>query len=366
MNEQSTPRPTMSLVVDATVFEEIDNDTGCVAFEEEFQDDLLNNTAVRVIFGFLYFAIWLFGVGGNTLVIYVAFTRRLAFNIRSIFIITLAFSDIFVGMTSLPITAISMFTKIWIFPSFLCYCIGFFQAISIFASSFTLCCIAIDRYLLVAYPQRQFVTPVTASICLFFLFGIGVVLASPMAMYMKLETYERTCGVYCQEEWPRHSRFSRQWYGLAVMILQFGLPCAISALCYWRISIRLKEQIQRRLKHEVLMPTAERRLIDRRRRTTRMMALMVSGFVVFWFPLNLINSLRDFTPLFSDSNEFGLLFAAAHVLAMTSLVSNPIIYCWFNEPFRTALRSIFLARKLFDSIDHPRRDSLKGAKRGGP
>lgn len=204
--------------------------------------------------------------------------------------------------------------------------------------------IAVDRYFLVAFPQKRFVTPVTASMCLIFLFTIGVILASPMAVYMKLETYESTCGIYCQEEWPSTNRMSREWYGLSVMILQFGLPCAISVFCYWRIGECLKTQIERRLKHEVLMPIAERRLIERRRRTTRMMTLMVSGFVVFWLPLNLINSLRDFTPM-SESNEFSLVFAAAHLLAMTSLVSNPIIYCWYKEDFRIALKSIFLGKQ---------------------
>src|SRR5690242_17582498 len=95
--------------------------TECLPFEESFKNDLTNKNFVRILFGVLYFSIWLFGVSGNTLVVYVAFTKRLAFNVRSVFVLTLAFADIFVGMTSLPITAITMFTREWIFPFFLCY-----------------------------------------------------------------------------------------------------------------------------------------------------------------------------------------------------------------------------------------------------
>lgn len=129
----------------------------CLPLGEWYEPSALNERPVQIGFGTIYALIWIFGVGGNALVLAViaygaarearAATRKQnsAFPVRSVFVASLASADLLVALTSLPVTAVTAFTREWIFPSFLCYCIAFFQAFSIFQSSFTLTNLAIDR-----------------------------------------------------------------------------------------------------------------------------------------------------------------------------------------------------------------------------
>ena len=48
-------------------------------------------------------------------------------SVRSVFICSLAVSDILMSLTSLPITAVSIFTRDWVFPKIVCKLIGVFQ-----------------------------------------------------------------------------------------------------------------------------------------------------------------------------------------------------------------------------------------------
>jgi hypothetical protein len=100
--------------------------------------DLVDQIGIQAVFGVLYGIVMVLGLGGNALVIYSVGFKRINFNVRNVFIISLALSDIMIGVTSLPMTAISIFSREWIFGRIICRCIGFIQGSSIFISSFTL------------------------------------------------------------------------------------------------------------------------------------------------------------------------------------------------------------------------------------
>uniref|UniRef100_A0A915IUX1 G-protein coupled receptors family 1 profile domain-containing protein n=1 Tax=Romanomermis culicivorax TaxID=13658 RepID=A0A915IUX1_ROMCU len=143
------------------------------------------------------------------------------------------------------------------------------------------------------------------------------------------------------KNWPPSYFLSRRSYGLSVLLLQFGLPVAISCFCYLRISHRLARHIKLR-QSQTILPEAERRLVARRRRTNKMMSSMVALFVVAWLPLNAANLVRDFELDFiTQGNTYNVIFASCHLASMTSLVWNPVIYGFYSETFRAAVKSIF-------------------------
>ena len=82
---------------------------------------------------------------------------------------------------------------------------------------------------------------------------------------------------------------------------------------------------------------SERHLVNRRRRANRMMAAMLCSFILAWLPLNMMNVMRDFDIIDLAATYFYTMFAVVHVIAMTACICNPIIYSWFNEPFRLAV-----------------------------
>lgn len=301
---------------------------------------------VQFILGFLYIVVCLCGVCGNILVIYVALCEKISFTVRTVFIVNLACSDLTTGLTSLPITAIStIFTREWVFGWLVCYFIGFLQGCSIFASSFTLISIAVDRYFLIVQPHINRVTYRRACIAVSIFWMTAAVLSSPMIVFMKVVTYPQVCGEFCEEQWP--SQTDRRIYGILVPLVQFGVPVICTSACYIMISNRLGAQIKTRQSQQRMLPESERRLIQRRRRTNRMMAAMVAGFVLMWLPWNFANLARDlkFDAYFLKSDDFNLTFAICHLVAMTSTACNPVIYSFFNESFRSAIKRMILGRR---------------------
>lgn len=212
----------------------------------------------------------------------------------------------------------------------------------------------------------------------------AAILATPMYLFVEVKTIEPVCGRFCVENWPAESVFfSQRVYGLFVLILQFGVPCVVTCICYLMIANRLRSRCTKATTATVslkppsetteksfsivaiwnrlywkrrrssgqetshrLIPTAERRSNERRRRANRMMAAMVTAFTLLWLPFNTLNILRDFD-LFErvfDRQSFSVLYSVAHLIAMTTLVWNPIIYAWFNKSLRSAVKSVFRCR----------------------
>lgn len=177
-------------------------------------------------------------------------------------------------------------------------------------------------------------------------------LATPMYLFVDTVQEEGLCGEFCIESWPELVNGSTSWLGISVhpqrfysvfiLILQFGLPATLTSACYILIASLLRQRHRRRLS-SWCKSTCERKLNARRRRMNRMMSVMVLGYVLAWSPFNCLSLLRDFelfTEIFEPSS-FSVLFASSHLIAMTTLVLNPIIYAWFNQWVRDAVFGMF-------------------------
>ncbi|CAJ0933128.1 unnamed protein product, partial [Mesorhabditis belari] len=248
------------------------------------------------------------------------------------------------SLTSLPITAVVTFTRVWVFPAFLCNLIGVFQGGSIFVSSFTLTAIAIDRCIFILKPNREVIGFSRAVPTVFLIWLWGYMLAFPVGLFSKTTSFLGYCGEFCEETWPDEDAdgFSkiRRLYGITVLLLQFGIPTVISSLCYYMISRVMNCQLEKR-RGQKLLPDREVQLVSRKTRANRMMISMVGGLVLAWMPLNVMNLLRDFFQFGGTTPWFSTVFALCHVVAMTSAVWNPLIYSWFNPQFRTAIKGIW-------------------------
>ena len=71
-----------------------------------------------------------------------------------------------------------------------------------------------------------------------------------------------------------------------------------------------------------------------------MLISMIATFCVCWMPLHSIHLIRDFVPnadLFEESPYFSLIFLITHIIAMSSTLTNPIIYALMSQSFRKYL-----------------------------
>jgi hypothetical protein len=102
------------------------------------------------------------------------------------------------------------------------------------------------------------------------------------------------------------------------------------------VSIKLTQRLRDRVHYTTRndMRRAEHE-VRRNRRLIRMFSCVVASHALCWIPLNLFNLADhplDLYGLFDTYYNF--TFLLAHVLAMSSIIYNPILYSWFNEKFR--------------------------------
>ncbi|KAI6211746.1 G-PROTEIN-RECEP-F1-2 domain-containing protein [Aphelenchoides besseyi] len=314
----------------------------CDLIQKEYPEKV-DQLRFQILFSFLYAIVWFFAIVGNLTVIYIVTLKHVSMsNVRSVFICSLAISDLVMCLTSLPITAVSIFTRDWVFPAVFCKLSG---GGSIFVSSFTLTAIAVDRYVLIRNPAVSKIDFNRAMASVFAIWLLGYSFALPVGVFSKVSSYKPLCGLFCDESWPDTHEESgtshmRKTYGLLVLIIQFGLPVIISSLCYWSIGRIISRQIKKRHQQQVLLQDNQTRLSNRKNRSNRMMVAMVGGLVFTWLPFNFINLWRDFAASEFLSTWYTLIFAACHLIAMTSSVWNFVIYSWFNPQFKETLLQI--------------------------
>lgn len=107
---------------------------------------------VRVLLATLYTLIALGAIVGNILVIGSVYTNRKLRTITNLFVVSLAFSDLMVGLLVLPFAIKVQVTGTWGLGGALCASFVTFDVLLCTASILNLCCISIDRYFAITRP----------------------------------------------------------------------------------------------------------------------------------------------------------------------------------------------------------------------
>lgn len=91
------------------------------------KDYLKNSIAVQVLIYILYLIIFIVGLLGNVLVVFVVAQNRAMQTVTNCFIANLALSDILLCVLAVPFTPLYFFLKEWIFGKILCHLVAYSQ-----------------------------------------------------------------------------------------------------------------------------------------------------------------------------------------------------------------------------------------------
>ncbi|KAK9881624.1 hypothetical protein WA026_016494 [Henosepilachna vigintioctopunctata] len=301
--------------------------------------DLIDNNIVQVLFLLVYTSIFILGIFGNVLVIYVVLKNKAMQTVTNLFITNLALSDILLCIFAVPFTPIYTFLGKWIFGSLICHSLTYVQSISVYISTLTLTSIAIDRYLVIIYPFHPRMKLTTCIIIICVIWAVSVFLTLPYGYYTNYVSSNTTKGgtkYYCEESWPSES--IRKIFGGITSTMQFVIPFCIMAYCYICVSVKLND----RAKSKPGSKTSKKEEADRerKRRTNRMLIAMVAIFLISWMPLNTVNIIYDFYTEVSDWEYCLFSFFLVHSIAMSSTCYNPFLYAWLNENFRKEFKLV--------------------------
>jgi len=305
-------------------------------------DDSTNLVAVQVILILAYSTIILFGVIGNSLVIYVVFKFKTLRTVTNFFIVNLAVADLLVNTLCLPFTLVYTLDGEWKFGHVLCFMLPCAQGVAVHVSTITLNVIALDRHRTIVNHTETKMSKDMCAAVIVVTWAVSALLASPLAIFREYETINLSPGQsiqVCMEKWPSSS-MNGSIYSISALLVQYVLPLAINCVAYIRIWNKLKNH---------MMPGGGNDRQQRKKKTTKMLLTMVVVFAVIWLPFHAFQLAVDIDSTVLYMKDFKLLFTAFHIVAMCSTFVNPFLYGWLNNNYRAAFLSVCKCYQPFTS-----------------
>ncbi|KAJ7316405.1 hypothetical protein JRQ81_002567 [Phrynocephalus forsythii] len=306
---------------------------------------------VQIILIAAYSLIILLGFIGNSLVVYMIMRYKMMRTVTNFFIANLALADLMVDTLCLPFTLAYTLLDEWKFGAVLCHLVSYAQALSVHVSTLTLMVIALDRYRCIVFHLDSRISKKISFTIIAATWLVAAVLASPLAIfreyrYEEIPTINLRIAV-CSEKWPSQNR-DATIYSLSMLLLQYVLPLSIICYAYIRIWFKLKSHIS---------PTSRSESHCRRRKTTKMLVMVVVVFAVSWLPFHIFQLAVDLD-LVLVFHDYKLLYTVFHVVAMCSTFANPLLYGWMNKNYRNGFLMFFRCQ------NKPERLYTEGSIRG--
>ena len=342
--------------LNATQMEELKSSNCCVTADTAHDENLLELddstklVGVQVVLILAYSTIILFGVTGNSLVIYVVYKFKNLRTVTNFFIVNLAVADLLVNMLCLPFTLVNTLYGEWKFGQVLCFMLPCAQGMAVHVSTITMNVIALDRHRSIVYHMETKISKDMCAVVIAITWAVSALLASPLAIFREYGTFDLspdTSMQVCTEKWPGSS-MNGSIYSIAAFLVQYGLPLVIISVAYIRIWNKLKKTSGgRNDRHQ------------RRKKTTKMLLTMVVVFAVSWLPFYAFQLAVDIDSTVLYMEDFKLLYTVFHIMAMCSTFVNPILYGWMNNNYRTAFLSVCKCYQPFSLTCSKRRETQK-------
>lgn len=308
-----------------------------IAKEYDFNHKL--SPSMESLFIVLFSLIVLFGFFGNLLLVYVIIKKVKLKSSRCTFVFNLALTDILTCVLCIPLTAVRLLLTHWTLGEMLCKLVPVLEALYIFVSSLTVVAIAIDRYQsIVNWPKV--IHKSNMKYIFLMMWMLGLALALPMFVFHEVETVEVIPGLLslsvCVERWS--SNISRAIYTLVVLLFHFVLPLASISMLHLLICKFISSHFGSKLHSR---SDRSRRYLVRQRKNVVLLSAIAMTFAFTWLPWTCVNLIADFSSEHFRSININLVSAVCHVLAMSSVCVNPIVYGWFNSIFRQEIELVF-------------------------
>ena len=327
-----------------------------------FQTDITKHLGVQIPLIMAYSLIILLGLLGNSLVIYMIIRYRTMRTVTNFFIANLALADLLVDTLCLPFTLVYTLLDDWTFGAVLCHMVPFAQALSVHVSILTMTVIALERYRCIVFHLGRRLTWHSSFLIMGITWTTSAILAAPLAIFREYREEEipsiNLHITVCSEKWPQGTSRGGVIYSLSMLLLQYIIPLAIISYAYICIWVKLKNHIS---------PSSRNDSINRRKKTTKMLALVVVVFAFCWLPFHVFQLASDLD-LALRFEEYKLIYTVFHIGAMCSTFTNPVLYGWMNKNYRNGFLMVFRCEDKPESF-HPegslRTRSIRGLTLNG-
>ena len=294
---------------------------------------------VLVIF---YGIVFVTGLVGNCLVIYVVTMFSKMKTVTNMYIVNLAVADV-LFLLSMPFLMITTILGHWTFGYGMCKLYMILVSINYFTGIFTLTVMSADRYMAVCHPVQSVTlrTPKLSFILCVMIWIVSILIMMPTFLYSKTVHSPGRRGETCTISWPSNQLIPGNkafvWY---CFFLSYTIPMSLISFFYLMVIIRLKS---------VGPANKSKEKKKSHRRVTRMVLTVVGVYMMFWLPywvfqVTLILRERRRLELWEV-----LLFNACTVLTFANSMMNPLLYNFLSENFRKSFVKAFTCVSRFEA-----------------
>ncbi|XP_006811548.2 prokineticin receptor 2-like [Saccoglossus kowalevskii] len=269
---------------------------------------------------------------GNTLLCITIFRLKRLRNVTNLFIASLAVSDLLVAVICAPLSLYYYIVQNWVFGTALCTIVGTVKNVSLNVSVNTLLTIGIERYYVIHHPMKPRLQKRTVLVVTLGTWLLSSLVALPTPLFTTVSSgYDRDGRLihYCGEYWS--NRLASRAYIAFLTVTEYLVPMTILTFAYCSI-------VRKVWFHQMPGATTGRNRDiagERKKKTIRMLILVMIFFGICWGPYYIYNLLIHFNEdILSDDRNNMTMFYIVESIAMSNGLLNTIVYFLMNDAYR--------------------------------